>query len=130
MVAFKEELLTMPARSMLAGIAALVMASAIAQAASEDADALLRSLVGKDQTTIERRIGPPDESESNGVQTFLRYRNFDWWRTGSSPDPFGYTQGFSGGRGFRGSASFDCLTTLVLTEGTLRAYSRNGIGCH
>ena len=113
----------------LAMLAALVIADTIGQAASGDADSLLRSLIGKDQATIERRIGPPDESESNGVQTFLRYRSFDSWRTGSSPDPFGYAQGFSGGRGFRGNASFDCLTTLVLKDGALRAYARSGIGC-
>ena len=119
----------MPVRAVLAAFAALVTASTIAQTASVDADTLLRSLIGKDQATIERRIGPPDESESNGVQTFLRYRTFDSWRTGSSPDPFGYAQGYIGGRGFRGTASFNCLTTLVLTDGTLRAFERNGTGC-
>jgi hypothetical protein len=113
----------------LAVFAALAAASTMARAASVDPDTLLHSLIGKDQTTIERRIGPPDESESNGVQTFLRYRHFDSWRTSSAPDPFGYAQGYSGGRGFRGTASFNCLTTLVLTDGTLRAFERNGIGC-
>ncbi len=120
----------MHVRVALAVSAALVIANTIAQAASGDADAVLRSLIGKDQATIERRIGPPDESESNGVQTFLRYHTFESRRTGSSPDPFGYAQGFSGGNGFRGTASFNCLTTLVLTDGTLRAYARRGIDCH
>ncbi len=86
----------MHVRVALAASAALVIASTIAQAAPGDADAVLQSLMGKDRATIERRIGPPDESESNGVQTSLRYRAFDSRRTGSSPDPFGYAQGFSG----------------------------------
>lgn len=121
--------MTLRLRVALAVSAALVIANTGAQAGPRDADAILQSLLGKDRATIERRIGPPDESESNGVQTFLRYRAFDSRRTSSSPDPFGYAQGFSGGNGFRGTASFNCLTTLVLTDGTLRAYARRGIGC-
>ncbi len=120
----------MPLRVALAVLAVLGIAITTARTASVDADTLLRSLIGKDRATIERRIGPPDESESNGVQTFLRYRTFDSWRTSSAPDPFGYLQGYSGGRGFRGTASFNCLTTLVLTDGILRAYARTGTGCH
>jgi hypothetical protein len=120
----------MHVRIALAGAATLVIATPVAQAAPGDADALLRSLIGKDRTVIERRMGPPDESESNGVQTFLRYRTFDSRRTSSTPDPFGYSQGFNGRLGFRGTASFDCLTTLVLTEGVLRAYARRGSNCH
>jgi len=110
----------------------LVMAlvsSAPAHAKADEASALLQSLVGKDQTEVELRMGPPDRIESHGVQTFLRYRQFDSWRTGSKPDSFGYSQGYSGGAGFRGTASFNCLTTVVLVDGIVRSYSRSGIGC-
>jgi hypothetical protein len=120
----------MHVRIALVGFAALVVATTVAQTASGDADPLLRSLLGKDRAVIEQRMGPPDESESNGVQVFLRCRTFDSRRTSSSPDPFGYSQGFSGRLGFRGTANFDCLTTLVLTEGVLRAYARRGSNCH
>jgi hypothetical protein len=113
----------------LAALAAVVIGTTIAQAASEDADALLRSLIGKDEETIERSIGLPDQSERNGVQTFLHYRAFDSWWISSRPYPFGYTQGFSGALGFRGTADFDCVTTLVLVDGNLRAYTRQGNGC-
>jgi len=117
-----------------AGLLALVIAGTLArtgaQAAPGDADALLRSLIGKNQATVEARMGPPDESESNGVQTFLRYRAFDVRRTSSTPDPFGYAQGYSGGLGLYGKASFDCVTTLVLADGALRAYARKGNDCH
>ena len=112
-----------------AALAALFLAATTAHAAAGDTDDLLRSLIGKDQATVERRVGPPDESESNGVQTFLHYRAFESHRIGSSPDPFGYSQGYSGSLGFRGKASFNCLTTLVLTDGTLRAYTRRGSSC-
>jgi hypothetical protein len=108
---------------------AILGANAQARAASDEANAVLQSLVGRDQTTVEHRIGPPDDIESNGVQTFMRYRGFDSWRTGSKPDPFGYSQGYSGGMGFRGNASFDCLTIVVLVDGIVRSYSRSGIGC-
>jgi hypothetical protein len=113
----------------LPGIAAIVVYTAAAQAAAGDTDVLLRSLIGKDEATIERTVGPPDESERNGVQAFLKYRSFDSWRTSSKPDPFGYSQGFSGPQVLRDTANFDCLTTLVLTDGILRAYTRKGIGC-
>jgi len=113
-----------------AGLLALVIAGTVAHAAPGDADALLRSLVGKSQATVEARMGPPDESESNGVQTFLRYRAFDVRRTSGTPDPFGYAQGYSGGLGLYGKASFDCVTTLVLADGVLRAYARKGNDCH
>ena len=110
-------------------LAALAMAAATAHAATSDTDSLLRSLIGKDQATVEQRVGPPDESESNGLQTFLHYRTFESHRTSSRPDPFGYSQGYSGSLGFRGKASFDCVTTLVITDGTLRAYTRRGSDC-
>jgi hypothetical protein len=102
-----------------AGLIVLAIMTTAAAAASRDADALLRSLIGKDEATIEQSFGLPDERESDGVQTFLRYRSVDSWRTSSRPDP----------PGFRGRANFDCLTTLVLRDGILRAYEQNGIGC-
>jgi hypothetical protein len=116
-------------RALLLAAAAASIAATPVRAASGDADALLRSLIGKDEATIEHTIGPPDESLRNGVQTYLRYRSFDSWRIGGKPDPFGYAQSYSGPLGFRGSANFDCLTTLVLTDGVLTAFARKGIGC-
>jgi hypothetical protein len=116
-------------RVSLVGVAILGIATPVAMASGE-ADAMLRSLIGKDRATIERRIGPPDESQSNGVQTFLRYRAFDTSRIGGAPAPFGDAQGFGGELGFRGKASFECLTTLVLTGDMLRAYARRGSDCH
>jgi hypothetical protein len=113
----------------LAGLAALVFKATLAQAASNDVDAVLRSLLGKDEAAIEQRFGVPDQTESNGVQTFLRYHNFDSWRTNGAPYPFGYSQGFSGAHGFRDTANFDCTTTLVFVDGNLRAYARQGTGC-
>jgi len=98
-------------------------------AASDEATAVLQSLVGRDERTVEHRLGPPDHVERNGVQTFLRYRGFDSWRTGSKPDPFGYSQGYSGGTGFRTTASFNCVTVLALVDGTVRSFHRSGIGC-
>jgi hypothetical protein len=123
-----KEQLAVHLRIALSGLMTLV-ATTFAQAASDDVDALLRSLIGKDETTIEQKFGLPDKIENNGVQTFLRYHNFDSWRTSSSPDPFGYSQGFSGPLGMRGKANFHCTTTLVFTDGTLRAYSRQGTDC-
>ena len=113
-----------------AALLALVVATPLAHAASGDVDALLRSLIGKDEATVEQKMGPPDESESNGIQTFLHYRAFDVHRIRSTPDPFGYAQGYSGSLGIYDKASFDCVTTLVLADGTLRAYSRKGNDCH
>lgn len=93
----------------------------------QDPDAWLRSLIGKPRAELERRLGPPDRSTSNGIQTFLIYRQFDSWRTTARPYPFGYAQGFSGGN--RDTASFRCLTTLVLVDDVLQSYNRTGIGC-
>ena len=121
------------ARMTIAALATLligVVASAgAARAAPEDVDALLRGLIGKDERTITQKFGLPDAVERNGVQTFLRYHNFDFWRTTGAPYPFGYSQGYSGALGFRDRANFECLTTLVLTDGVLRAYNRQGNGC-
>ena len=111
------------------GLAAFMVEATLAQAGSDDADAILQSLIGKDQATIERQFGVPDQIESNGVQTFLRYHNFDSWRTDGAQYPFGYSQGFSGSRGFRDSANFECKTTLVFTNGNLQAYARQGTDC-
>ncbi|MBO0712079.1 MAG: hypothetical protein J2P47_12460 [Acetobacteraceae bacterium] len=110
---------------------ALVAATLLPAAAPPpaDPDTLLRSLIGKNRAEVERRLGPPDRSSSNGIQTFLSYRQFDSWRTTSRPYPFGYSQGFSGGTSFRDTASFRCLTTLVLVDDVLRSYDRSGIGC-
>jgi len=105
---------------------ALAVVPPPARAAPGDAEATLRRLIGQDRATVERLVGPPDETESNGVQTFLRYRSFDSWRVGTRPDAFGETRGFSSSRG---RANFDCTTTLVLVDGILRAYHRNGTGC-
>jgi len=113
----------------LAALAAFVFEATLARAASDDVDAVLRSLIGKDEATIERRFGIPDNTESNGVQTFLRYHNFDSWWINGAQYSFGYSQGFSGGRGFRDSANFDCTTTLVFTDGNLQAYAQQGTGC-
>jgi hypothetical protein len=113
----------------LAGLAALVFGAAVARAASDDTDALLRSLIGKDETAIEQKLGPPDKAERNGVQTFMRYNNFDSWWTSFKPYPFGYAQGYSGPLGFRGTANFECTTALVFKDGILRAYARQGTGC-
>jgi hypothetical protein len=108
----------MYARVASTGLAVVAIAAATAlSAAVPNADALLRSLIGKDEATIEQSVGLPDERESNGVQTLLRYHSFDSWRTSSRPD------------GFRGRANFDCLTTLVLRDGILRAYEQDGSGC-
>ena len=52
----------MHARVTLAELAALVIGVAVAQAASEDVDALLRSLIGKDDATIEKKFGLPDKT--------------------------------------------------------------------
>lgn len=111
------------------GLAALAAGIAVAHAGPGDADTMLRSLIGKDETAIEQRMGVPDATESNGVQTFLTYHNDDFWRTTSRPFPFGYSEGYSGALGFRNQANFECETTLVLTDGILRAYSRQGSGC-
>lgn len=100
-----------------------------AHASSVEEDALLKSLIGKTEAAVLARVGPPDETERNGVQTFFRYRAFDARRTGVGRDPYGFAHGLKGSLGFRGTASFDCQTTLVLTDGTLTAYSRSGIGC-
>jgi len=109
--------------------AAIGIAYTPVHAASDEATAVLQSLVGRDERTVEHRLGPPDHVERNGVQTFLRYRGFDSWRTGSKPDPFGYSQGYSGGTGFRATASFNCVTVLALVDGTVRSFHRSGIGC-
>lgn len=119
----------MHARVTLAGLVALVIGATVAQAASEDVDALLRSLIGKDEAAIEQKFGLPDKTERNGVQTFLYYFNADFWRTTGAPYPFGYSQGYSGSLGFRDRANFECTTTLVFTDGLLRAYARRGTGC-
>jgi len=100
-----------------AGLALVVIAATPTSAAVPKADAILRSLIGKDEAAIERSFGLPDEKESNGVQTFLRYRSFDSWRISGRPHRS------------RGRVNFDCLTTLVLRDGILRAYEQNGIGC-
>lgn len=113
----------------LAALVALVIGATAAQAASEDVDALLRSLIGKDEATIEQKFGVPDKTEQNGVQTFLYYFNTDFWRTTGAPYPFGYSQGYSGSLGFRDRANFECTTTLVFTDDILRAYARKGTGC-
>lgn len=113
---------------LVAGLAALIMGAA-AQAAPDGPDALLRSLIGKDEATIERNFGVPDRTERNGVQTFLYYFNADFWRTTPAPYPFGYSEGYSGALGFRDRANFECTTTLVFTDGILRAYNRRGSGC-
>jgi hypothetical protein len=110
-------------------LACMVVAVAATGASPDDPNAFLRSLIGKDRATIERRVGPPDEARSNGVQIFLLYHNFDSWLLGTRPPPFGEAQGFSPDRGFRGRANFDCYTTIVLTDGVMSAYSRNGVGC-
>jgi hypothetical protein len=116
----------MDVRVASAGLA-VVIATATTSAAVPEADALLRSLIGKDEATVEQSVGLPDERESNGVQTFLRYRSIDSWRTSSRPDGFRGTS--SGPDAFRGRVNFDCLTTLVLRDGILRAYEQNGSGC-
>jgi len=103
-------------------IAALTIAAFSAWAASGGMDAVLQGLLGKDQATVERRLGLPDETENNGLQTFLRYRNADsYWlgRADQNHAPLG----------FQGRANFDCLTTLAFTDGRLRAYVRSGVGC-
>ena len=82
-----------PEDSAAATSAAIGIAYAPVHAASDEATTVLQSLVGRDERTVEHRLGPPDHVERNGVQTFLRYRGFDSWRTGSKPDPFGYSQG-------------------------------------
>jgi hypothetical protein len=108
----------------------LVVAIAFsARASGGEEDVLLKSLIGKSEAAVLARVGPPDETERNGVQTFFRYRAFDARRTGLGPDPFGFAQGLKGPLGFRGTASFNCLTTLVLVNGALEAYYRSGIGC-
>lgn len=107
----------MYARVASAWLAVVAIAATATSAAVPKADALLRSLIGKDEATIEQSFGLPDERESNGVQTLLRYHSFDSWRISSKPN------------GFRGRANFDCWTTLVLRDGILRAYEQNGIGC-
>ncbi|MBV8090672.1 MAG: hypothetical protein JO139_14095 [Alphaproteobacteria bacterium] len=84
----------------LPAIAVIVVYTAAAQAAAGDTGVPLHNLIGKDEATIERTIGPPDESGRNGVQAFLKYRSFDSWRTSSKPYPFGYSQGFSGPTSF------------------------------
>lgn len=116
-------------RVLPAGLAALIIGTAAAQAAPGNGDAVLHSLIGKDEATIERTFGLPDRTERNGVQTFLYYFNADFWRTTPAPYPFGYSEGYSGSLGFRDRANFECTTTLVLTDGLLRAYSRQGSGC-
>ena len=100
-----------------AGLALVAIAATPTSAAVPKADAILRSLIGKDEAAIERNFGLPDERETNGVQTFLRYRSFDSWRISGRPHRS------------RGRVNFDCLTTLVLRDGILRAYEQNGIGC-
>ncbi|HUZ64909.1 MAG TPA: hypothetical protein VMU82_14485 [Acetobacteraceae bacterium] len=116
-------------RITLAALAALMFASGPAPAATDATETLLRSLIGKDQAAVERQFGLPDATQYNGVQTFLIYHNFDAWRTTGTPEPFGYSQGYSGPLGLRGSAVFECTTTLVFTEGILRAYARHGSYC-
>jgi hypothetical protein len=117
------------ARATAVGLVVHLLGAALAHAAPADADAVLSGLIGKDEKTILQKFGLPDATEQNGVQTFLRYHNFDFWRTTSAPYPFGYSQGFSGALGFRDRANFECLTTLVFTDGLLRAYARQGNGC-
>jgi hypothetical protein len=97
-----------------AGLAVVAITAMVTSAPASKTDALLQSLIGRDEATIERSIGLPDERESNGVQTLLRYHSVDSWRTS---------------RSFHGRANFDCLTTLVLRDGILRAYEQNGSGC-
>jgi hypothetical protein len=109
--------------------ASFLMAVGVARPAPAGADATLQSLIGKDRATIERRIGLPDESENNGVQVFMHYHSFDSWRLGTGGSTFGDSKGFGDDRGFRGRANFDCQMTIVLTDGIMRAYTRNGIGC-
>jgi hypothetical protein len=104
----------MYARVASAGLAVVAIAATATSAAVPEPDALLQSLIGKDEATIARSIGLPDERETNGVQTLLRYHSVDSWRTS---------------RGFQGRANFDCLTTLVLRDGILRAYEQNGSDC-
>jgi opacity protein-like surface antigen len=111
------------------GLVLAALGIGAAQAATEGPDAVLRSLIGKNETAIERRMGVPDATERNGVQTFLTYHNDDFWRKTSRPYPPGYSQGYSGALGFRNQANFECETTLVLTDGVLRAYTRRGTGC-
>lgn len=98
-------------------------------AASDEASAVLQRLIGRDERTVEHRLGPPDYVESNGVQTWLRYCGFDLWRTRSKPDPFGYSQGYCGGTGSERRQAFNCVTILVLVDGTVRSFHRSGIGC-
>jgi hypothetical protein len=85
-----------------AGLGFVAIAATATSGAVSKADASLRSLIGKDETTIERSVGPPDERESNGVQTFLGYHSFDSWRTGGRP------------HSSRGRGNVDGWATLVL----------------
>ena len=118
-----------PRRRLAAGLAALAIALASMPALAQDAETVLRGLIGKDEAAIQRKFGLPDRTDSNGVQTFFYYFNADFWRTTSAPYPFGYSEGYSGSLGFRDRANFECTTTLVFTDGILRAYARKGTGC-
>ena len=110
-------------------VAALAIVTGAAWAAANDVETLLRSLIGKDEAAIQRQFGVPDKTENNGVQTFFLYYNFDAWRTTGRPEPFGYSQGYSGPLGLRGRTAFECTTVLVFTDNILRAYSREGSFC-
>jgi hypothetical protein len=85
-------------------MATLAIAATATPVTSQHADALLRSLIGKDETTIVRRFGLPEERESNSVQTFLRNRSIYPWRAGP---------------GFHGRVNSGCLITLMLRVGNL-----------
>lgn len=78
---------TVHARILWTGLAAFAIGATAAQAAPKDVNALLRRLIGKDEATVERTLGLPDRTRSNGVQTFLYYFNGEFRRTTGAPYP-------------------------------------------
>ena len=90
----------------------------------------LAGFVGQSRAMLLSRFGQPDDSSSDGAQSFLvwndisaqavqayagyRYENGDI--TGSSTAPPAY-------------ARFTCRTTFVLLNDRVVAYTLNGVGC-
>lgn len=79
-----------------------------------DRRAALAALVGTDEATVARTLGPFDRRTTNGEDVRLFWERLDARRVGLR-------------RG--GIASFRCETVLVLRGGRVQAFDQRGNGC-
>ena len=112
------------------GLLVLLLAAVSVPAARGDTREVLSGLVGRSKAEVIRRLGPPSDAVTTIDGERLFYETLDAGRIGDrSGQATRANEPSRLGPSFR-TYSFHCKTEVVIRDGRVQAFNRNGNDCH